>query len=76
MFFKYIHFPIFLISLAVGLFFVYITQPDRKNVYVFPTPENIEKVQYKDITDSCYKFSAKEVTCPKDLDKIESYIVQ
>jgi hypothetical protein len=76
MFFDYIHLPSFIISLAIGLFFVYIIQPEKREVFVFPTPENIDKIQYKDVTDSCYRFTSQEVQCPKDLDKIENYIIQ
>lgn len=76
MFFKYIHLPAFLTSLALGLFFVYIQHPEMKKVHVFPTPENIDTIQYKDMTDTCYSFHQKEIQCPKDLDKIEEYRVQ
>lgn len=73
---KFISIPVFLISLALGLFFVYISNPESKKVYVYPTPDNIDKIQYNDMTDTCYKFTAKEVQCPNDLEKIENYIVQ
>ena len=73
---KFISIPVFLISLALGLFFVYISNPESKKVYVYPTPDNIDQIQYNDMTDTCYKFTANEVQCPSDLDKIENYIVQ
>ena len=65
-YFKYINFPIFLISFCIGVFFVYITMPDMRKIYVYPTPENINVLQYKDKTDTCFSFQQKEVPCPKN----------
>lgn len=73
MFMKYINVPIFLISLALGIFIVYITMPDTRKIYVYPTPENIDIMQYRDKTDSCFYFKQTEVACPKnekDISKI------
>lgn len=61
---KYIDIPIFILSLAVGLFFVYTTtKSEMKDIYVFPTPDNINEVQYMDKTDNCFSFQAKEAPC-------------
>jgi hypothetical protein len=71
--FKYINIPIFIVSLLVGLFMVYVTMPDTRTIYVYPTPENIDILQYKDKSDSCFEVKSTEVTCPtneKDITKI------
>jgi hypothetical protein len=57
---------IFFISLAVGLFFVYILSPPPQVVMKFPTPYNAGKVKYKDNNDTCYVYSATKSECPKD----------
>ena len=44
MIFDYISLPIFIISLAVGLFFVYIMGPEMKTVYIYP---KLPVFQYK-----------------------------
>ena len=64
--FQYIKLNVFIVSLAFGLFAVYITMPDTRKIYVYPTPENIDVLQYKDKTDTCFKFKQNEVACPKN----------
>jgi hypothetical protein len=61
---KFVSIPIFLASLAIGLFFVYVYVPDSRSVYVYPTPSNINNMQYKDMTGSCYHYEQEEVGCP------------
>lgn len=76
MFFSLISFPAFLISLAVGLLLVYIFNPTPTVIYVYPTPDNIDKLQYKDSANNCYEFSAQEVKCPDDKSLINIIPVQ
>jgi|TARA_B110000114_G_scaffold151932_1_gene163390 hypothetical protein len=58
-----ISFPVFIISLSIGLLFVYLSTPPPTVIYVYPTPENINKVEYKDKADNCYQFKSTEVSC-------------
>ena len=76
MFFQLISFPAFLISLVIGLLLVYMFNPTPTVIYVYPTPDNIDKLQYKDYANNCYEFSAKEVKCPSDKNLVNIVPVQ
>ena len=73
---KYINFPVFLVSLAIGILFVYLFQPELNVIYVYPTPDNQNKILYKDKTDNCFKFNAEEVDFPDDKTKIKNIPIQ
>jgi hypothetical protein len=62
----------FLIALAVGMFFVYISTPPPEIIIEYPTPDNAGKVIYKEDNNlGCYTYMAKKVSCPIDDDQIE-----
>jgi hypothetical protein len=63
---NYISIPVFLLSFTIGLFFVYIFGPEMKKIYIYPTPENVENVLFKDNADNCYRYQAREIKCPKN----------
>lgn len=73
---KYLSIYTFIISLAIGLFIVYIWGPEQHVVYVFPTPENANRIQYKDKADNCFTFKSTEVDCPTDENEISQIPVQ
>lgn len=64
--FKFINLPVFIISLALGLFAVYVTIPDTRKIYVYPTPENVQRLQYRDKTNTCFSLKHNQVECPKN----------
>jgi len=64
--FKYINVKFFLISLFIGLFAVYISMPDTRIIRVYPNPDNVALLQYKDQTDTCFSLKQTEVECPKN----------
>lgn len=67
----------FILALAVGLFFVYITNDNVPDVILmYPTPNNAGKVIYKDSADVCYKYEKEEVKCPTDKSKIKQMPIQ
>ncbi len=76
MYMKFINVPLFIASLAIGLFVVYISIPSTQIIYVYPNPDNEDKISYKDKADNCFNFKSKLVECPTDVSKIRSYNIQ
>jgi hypothetical protein len=73
---KFFHVPTFIISLAIGLFFTYITKPDPTVIYVYPSPNNLDKVQFIDKADNVFSFDYKKVKCPSDDTDLKEIPVQ
>lgn len=74
---SYVNIPVFVVSLAIGLFFVYIYNPDKRKIYIYPTPDNIDTIQYKDSADACFEFKQIRTKCPtnsKDISKIPAQL--
>ena len=73
---NYINAPIFFISFVIGLFFVYILGPELKTIYIYPTPDNVDKILFKDKADNCFSFDAQNVECPSDNSLLSSIPMQ
>lgn len=73
---QYVNVPLFLISLAIGLFIVYITVPQPRVIHVYPTPDNVNNLQFKDYTDTCFTFDIEKVKCPENSKEIKEIPVQ
>jgi len=55
---------------------VYITNSPQDVIYVYPTPDNIHQIQYKDKQQNCFEYKATEVECPEDKKSIQNYIMK
>ena len=63
-----INVPVLIITLAIGLFFSYVINPQTDVIYVYPTPDNTEQYLFIDRTDNCFKYQAQEVSCGSAID--------
>lgn len=63
----------FLIALALGLLYTYLSVPKPLVIIKYPTPFNAGKITYVDTQNSCYKYQINKTTCPTDKSKIYSY---
>ena len=70
---NFIDIPTFILSLGIGFFFVYISLPSIDVIYVYPNPDNIDKLLYKDKSGICQRFSARKVKCPNNTSLIRKY---
>lgn len=61
---SFINFPLFIITLAIGLFAVYIMSAEKHVVRVYPTHDNYDNIQYKDKAGVCFSLEETKVKCP------------
>ena len=73
---RFIDLRIFIVSLALGVLFVYLLELNTKTVHMYPSPENWEKYMIKDKSQQCYKYVQNEVSCPSDSSKLTKFPVQ
>jgi len=72
----YISIPVFLVSFSIGLFFIYILGAETKTVYIYPSPETVNKILFKDRAENCFYFEEEIVDCPSDNSLISSIPIQ
>ena len=63
---KYINISVFIASFAIGMLFVYLFQEDKRVIYVYPTPETVDLLQYRDSTGACFHFKQTQIKCPAE----------
>jgi hypothetical protein len=73
---NYISFPVFIIGMAIGFLFVYILGPEIKEINIYPSPENVDKILFKDNADNCFYFDQEETQCPSDPSQISEIPIQ
>ena len=49
---------------------------DKKKIYVYPTPSNINSVEFKDKADNCFEYNMEKVKCPSKKSEINNIPVQ
>ena len=74
---KLINIYVFIISIIIGFIGVHlIGNGEMRKIYVYPTPENIDLIQYKDSTGTCFEFEQTNVQCPVDKSHISKIPAQ
>jgi hypothetical protein len=73
---KYISIPVFIISFLIGMIYIYISSPPTRNILIYPTVDNIDKFQYVDKAENCFKFDPKEENCPYNTGPLKKIPIQ
>ena len=73
--FKIINIQLFLISLFIGLIFMYFDN-EKKTIYVYPTPSNVDIIEFKDKADNCFEYSMEKISCPSNKSQINNIPIQ
>lgn len=76
MFKRLFNLPAFLLALGLGLLFVFLSESEQEVVHVYPTPYNLEKIEYRDTVGNCFDFSADKLQCPDDKTLIKTIPIQ
>ena len=71
---KFLNLSYFLCALTIGLFLNYIHSPEQKVIFVYPTPDNSNKILYKDQANNCYKYTANVVKCSNNAKSIPAQV--
>jgi len=74
--FKYISFKIFVASFLMGLLFLYLMGPQNKKVYVYPSPQTVNKAIFQDKAEQCFLYKEENVDCPSNKKDISMIPVQ
>jgi hypothetical protein len=72
----YIHIPIFIASFVIGFLFMMYMGDEKKIIYVYPTPENVNKILFQDEAKNCFQYNTIETSCPNDETKITKIPIQ
>ena len=74
---KFINIPVFSISLFLGILVVYMmNNSEMRKIYVFPTPENEDIIQYQDSTNTCFQVKQTVTNCPTNKNNIVKIPIQ
>jgi hypothetical protein len=61
---KYISIKLFILSFLIGMLFIYLSSPSERSVVVYPTTDNKDIFQYKDMAYNCFSINPNVIKCP------------
>lgn len=60
-------------GIIIGIIGIFFIKPEKTIIYKYPTPENADKLVYKDKNGVCYKYLTKEVDCDKNEARLKDF---
>ena len=76
MIFTYLSLKYIILGVFIGIIFMYYLKPPSSSIIVYPTPDNSNKIEYKDKALNCFQFTPQKVKCPLDKNKIKTIPIQ
>ena len=74
--FNHISWPAFIVSFALGVFYIYISLPTRRVVTVYPTQDNADHFNFRDKAHNCFRFEQEAKPCPANDDALKTIPMQ
>jgi hypothetical protein len=74
--FNHISWPAFIVSFALGVFYIYISLPTRRVVTVYPTQDNADHFNFRDKAHNCFRFEQEAKPCPTNDDTLKTIPMQ
>ena len=71
-----ISWPAFIVSFAIGVFYIYISLPNRRVVTVYPTQDNESYFNFRDKAHNCFRFEQEMKACPANDDDLKTIPMQ
>ena len=65
---------LFIAAFVVGYGLLYLSPVEYKTVFLYPTPKNYNKIQYKDRAGTCFHLKANKVACDATAKEIPAQI--
>ena len=72
----YISWPAFILSFALGVFYIYISLPKQRVVTVYPTQDNADYFNFRDKSHNCFRFEQEMKDCPANDDTLKTIPMQ
>jgi hypothetical protein len=74
--FNNISWPAFILSFALGVFYIYISLPKQRVVIVYPTQDNEAHFNFRDKAHNCFRFEQDMKACPDNNDALKTIPMQ
>lgn len=66
MLFKFLDIRYFIVSLCIGLLYIYVSNEYQKVIVLYPNPTNLDKYTYVDKANNCFNYALEESDCPSN----------
>tara|TARA_S200000501_G_C20269144_1_gene502024 strand:- start:282 stop:524 length:243 start_codon:yes stop_codon:yes gene_type:complete len=73
--FNIVNITVFLISLLIGLIYLYFDK-NKTKIYVYPTPNNYHNLQFQDKAGNCFAYELEKTKCPTNKKNINNIPIQ